>query len=177
MYHPLAPDFQPQPPPKILFRLCREQYDIYIRKFAVLIGLYSVAKIDILIYTKTISIADDAIFSAWWPRIGDQPFVRSAQDTRIRDSLIRYFYRCIATSIAGRGMCQEWCTSQDLFYLYCLLTGRPCTLARCLMKYFATYYHRHERGVFDGVYVTRIACVHGLIDIEPADMDAIHSCD
>ncbi|KAD2804253.1 hypothetical protein E3N88_37630 [Mikania micrantha] len=72
-------------------------------------------------------------------------------------------------------MSQEWCTSQDLFFLYCILSGRPCNLARCLAEYFSTYYHRQERGlIFGGVYVTRIARFNGLIDMEPAGMEAFH---
>ncbi|KAL8196777.1 hypothetical protein R6Q57_024479 [Mikania cordata] len=42
------------------------------------------------IYTTTIHTADDAIVNAWWPRIGDESFVRSARVTRIRDPLIRH---------------------------------------------------------------------------------------
>ncbi|KAD7478642.1 hypothetical protein E3N88_01778 [Mikania micrantha] len=72
-------------------------------------------------------------------------------------------------------MSQEWCTSQDLFFLYCILSGRPCNLARCLAEYFSTYYHRQERGlIFGGVYVTRIARFNGLIDLKPAGMEAFH---
>ncbi|KAD3642229.1 hypothetical protein E3N88_31453 [Mikania micrantha] len=52
---------------------------------------------------------------------------------------------------------------------------RPCNLARCLAEYFSTYYHRQERGlIFGGVYVTRIARFNGLIDMEPAGMEAFH---
>ncbi|KAD2393875.1 hypothetical protein E3N88_40852 [Mikania micrantha] len=52
---------------------------------------------------------------------------------------------------------------------------RPCNLARCLAEYFSTYYHRQERGlIFGGVYVTRIARFNGLIDLEPAGMEAFH---
>ncbi|KAL8197712.1 hypothetical protein R6Q57_024246 [Mikania cordata] len=58
-------------------------------------------------------------------------------------------------------------------FLYCILSGRPCNLARCLAEYFSTYYHRQERGlIYDGVYVTRLARVNALIDIEPAGMQA-----
>ncbi|KAD3337403.1 hypothetical protein E3N88_32923 [Mikania micrantha] len=72
-------------------------------------------------------------------------------------------------------MSQEWCTSQDLFFLYCLLSGRPCNLAQCLAEYFSTYYHRQERGlIYEGVYVTRIARFNRLIDLEPAGMEAFH---
>ncbi|KAL8189567.1 hypothetical protein R6Q57_029133 [Mikania cordata] len=45
-----------------------------------------------------------------------EPFVRAARVTRIRDPLIRYLHRCIASSLTGRGMSHEWCTSQYLFF-------------------------------------------------------------
>ncbi|KAD2804520.1 hypothetical protein E3N88_37897 [Mikania micrantha] len=65
------------------------------------------------IYTTAIHTADDAVISAWWPRIGDDAFVRSARVTR-------------------------------------------------------------EGADLRGVYVTRIARFNGLIDMEPAGMEAFH---
>ncbi|KAL8250910.1 hypothetical protein R6Q59_034603 [Mikania micrantha] len=113
-------------------------------------GLYTEAETHMPIHTTAIHTVDDDVVSAWCSRIGDEPFVRSARVTRIRDLLIRYLYRCIASSIIGRARSLEWCTSQDLFYLYCLLSGRPCHLARCLAEYFSTYYHWQERGKIYG---------------------------
>ncbi|KAD5507852.1 hypothetical protein E3N88_15555 [Mikania micrantha] len=55
------------------------------------------------------------------------------------------------------GRSHEWCTLQDLFYLYYLITGRTCQLARCLAEYFATYYYRQQRGaIYGGAYITII---------------------
>ncbi|KAD4179277.1 hypothetical protein E3N88_27868 [Mikania micrantha] len=178
-YRPQAPDFQPQPgqaqPAEVSFRLCGALYHLSLAEFGSVLGLYTEEETHMPIYTTAIHTADDAVVSAWWPRIGDDAFVRSARVTRIRDPLIRYLHRCIASSVTGRGMSQEWCTSQDLFFLYCILSGRPCNLARCLAEYFSTYYHRQERGlIFGGVYVTRIARFNGLIDMEPAGMEAFH---
>ncbi|KAD3068671.1 hypothetical protein E3N88_36551 [Mikania micrantha] len=178
-YRPQAPDFQPQPgqaqPAEVSFRLCGAVYHLSLAEFGSVLGLYTEEETHMPIYTTAIHTADDAVVSAWWPRIGDDAFVRSARVTRIRDPLIRYLHRCIASSVTGRGMSQEWCTSQDLFFLYCILSGRPCNLARCLAEYFSTYYHRQERGlIFGGVYVTRIARFNGLIDMEPAGMEAFH---
>ncbi|KAD7480038.1 hypothetical protein E3N88_03174 [Mikania micrantha] len=63
----------------------------------------------------------------------------------------------------------------ELIYQERIQRGRPCNLARCLAEYFSTYYHRQERGlIFGGVYVTRIARFNGLIDMEPAGMEAFH---
>ncbi|KAL8218525.1 hypothetical protein R6Q57_021898 [Mikania cordata] len=154
MYRPQGPDFQPQPgqpqQAEISFRLCGFQYHLSLTEFASVLGLYTEQETHMPIYTTAIHTADYAVVSAWWPRIGDEQFVRSARVTRIRDPLIRYLRRCIASSITGRVMSQEWCTSQDLFYLYYLLSGRPCNLARCLAEYFSTYYHRQERGLIYG---------------------------
>ncbi|KAL8244508.1 hypothetical protein R6Q59_010766 [Mikania micrantha] len=110
-FRPQPPDFQPQP------------------EFGSVLGLYTEEETHMPIYTTAIHTADDAVVSAWWPRIGDDAFDRSAWVTRIRDPLIRYLHRSIASSVTGRGMSQEWCTSHDLFFLYCILSGRPCNLA------------------------------------------------
>ncbi|KAL8208339.1 hypothetical protein R6Q57_007751 [Mikania cordata] len=71
MYRPQGPDFQSQP------------------EFASVLGLYTEQETHMPIYTTAIHTADDAVVSAWWPRIGDEPFVRCARVTRIRDPLIR----------------------------------------------------------------------------------------
>ncbi|KAL8211551.1 hypothetical protein R6Q57_005988 [Mikania cordata] len=178
VYRPRGPDFQPQACPQqaeISFRLCGFAYHLSLAEFGSVLGLYTEEETQMPIYTTAIHTADDVVVSAWWPRIGDEPFVRAARVTRIRDPLIRYLHRCIVSSVTGRGMSQEWCTSQDLFYLYCLLSGRPCNLVRCLAEYFSTYYHRQERRlIYGGVYVTRIVRFYGLIDLEPVGMEAFH---
>ncbi|KAL8189172.1 hypothetical protein R6Q57_028738 [Mikania cordata] len=176
VYRPRGPDYQPQAGPQqseISFRLCGFAYDLSLAEFGSALDLYTEQELEMPIYTTAIHTADDVVVSAWWPRIGDEPFVRAARVTCIRDPLIRYLHRCIASSVTGRGMSQELCTSQDLFFLYCLLSGRPCNLARCLAEYFSTYYHRQERGlIYGAMYVTCIARVNGLIDIESAGMEA-----
>ncbi|KAL8225292.1 hypothetical protein R6Q57_017849 [Mikania cordata] len=149
VYRPRGPYYQPQAGPQqldISFRLCGFAYDLSLAEFGSALGLYTEQELEMPIYTTTIHTADDVVVSAWWPRIVDEPFVRAAWVTRIRYPLIRYLHRCSASSVTGRGMSQEWCTSQDLFFLYCLLSGRPCNLAWCLAEYFSTYYHRQETG-------------------------------
>ncbi|KAL8196522.1 hypothetical protein R6Q57_024817 [Mikania cordata] len=59
-----------------------------LREFAIVVGLYTEEETHMTIYTTTIHTADDAVISAWWPRIGDEPFVRAARVTRIRDPFI-----------------------------------------------------------------------------------------
>ncbi|KAL8201965.1 hypothetical protein R6Q57_011112 [Mikania cordata] len=119
VYRPRGPDYQPQAgpqPSEISFRLCGFAYDLSLAEFGSALGLYTEQELQMPIYTTAIHTADDAVVSAWWPRIGDEPFVQVARVTRIRDPLIRYFHRCIASSVTGRDMSQEWCTSQDLFF-------------------------------------------------------------
>ncbi|KAL8210906.1 hypothetical protein R6Q57_005343 [Mikania cordata] len=114
-----------------------------VAEFAVISGLYWEPETVTPLYTAGITEIDDATLCAWWPLIADDPFAGTkARVSRIRDPLIRYMHRLIATLIAGRGRSREWCTLHDLFYLYCLITGRTCQLARCLAECFATYYHR-----------------------------------
>ncbi|KAL8205502.1 hypothetical protein R6Q57_009053 [Mikania cordata] len=140
VYRPHAPD-QPEAAPQpaeVSFRLCGGAYEMSLVEFGNALGLYTEEELTMPIYTSAIHTADDAVVSAWWPQIGDEPFVRAVRVTCIRDPLIRYLHRVIASSITGRGMSQEWCTSQDLFFLYCILSRRPCNVARCLTEYFST---------------------------------------
>ncbi|KAD5803697.1 hypothetical protein E3N88_15057 [Mikania micrantha] len=138
--------------------MLRQRHEMSLAEFAVITGLYWEPETVTPLYTAGITEIDDATLRAWWPLIADDPFAGTkARVTRIRDPLIRYMHRLIATSIAGRGRSREWCTLQDLFYLYCLITGRTCQLARCLAEYFATYYHRQQRGaIYGGAYITII---------------------
>ncbi|KAM0012949.1 hypothetical protein Hdeb2414_s0046g00746731 [Helianthus debilis subsp. tardiflorus] len=70
----------------------------------------------------------------------------------------------LATSISARGYSREWCTTTDLFFLYCLLYRRSCALAHGLAQYYASARHRQERGfLYGGAYVTVIACSLGLV--------------
>ncbi|KAL8209755.1 hypothetical protein R6Q57_006487 [Mikania cordata] len=180
IYRPVDPDFQPQPdhpqsPKEISFRLCGESYDMSLREFAIVSGLYTEEETHMPIYTTAISTADDAVVSAWWPRIGDEPFVRAARVTRIRDPLIRYLHRCIVSSITGRGMSHEWCTSHDLFFFILFVEWEnvpPCTVFGGVLLYLLP--PPGERPDLRGVYVTRIARFHGLIDIEPAYMEVVY---
>ncbi|KAL8215778.1 hypothetical protein R6Q57_022615 [Mikania cordata] len=90
VYRPQAPDFQPEPQPAdISFRLCGDSYDLSLREFAMVTGLYTEVQTHMSIYTTTIHTADDAVVNAWWPWIGDELFVRSARVSRIHDPLIR----------------------------------------------------------------------------------------
>ncbi|KAC9203421.1 hypothetical protein E3N88_46196 [Mikania micrantha] len=71
---------------------------------------------------------DEAVLIDWWPVIGDEPFVNKARVSRICDPLHRYLHRCIACTITGRRLSQEWVTQKDVFFMYCLISGAAATL-------------------------------------------------
>ncbi|KAL8196486.1 hypothetical protein R6Q57_024781 [Mikania cordata] len=105
VYMPHGPDFQPQAGPqqsKISFRLCGAPYQLSLAEFGSVLGLYTEEETQMPIYTTAIHTADDAVVSAWWPQIGDEPFVRAARVTRIRDPLIRIFLMRRNSSFRGR---------------------------------------------------------------------------
>ncbi|KAL8231334.1 hypothetical protein R6Q57_001112 [Mikania cordata] len=99
VYRPRGPDYQPQEgaqPSEISFRLYGFTYELSLAEFGNVLGLYTEQELTMPIYTKAIHTADDAVVSAWWPRIGNESLVRAARVTRIRDPLIRYLHRDIA---------------------------------------------------------------------------------
>ncbi|MFS7967516.1 hypothetical protein Hanom_Chr09g00786621 [Helianthus anomalus] len=76
--------------------------------------------------------------------------------------LCMYFHKMISTSIIARNKSREWCTSSDLFFLYCLLYKRLCALAHVLAQYFASANRRQECAkLYGSTYVTRIALLLG----------------
>ncbi|KAJ0699600.1 hypothetical protein HanOQP8_Chr10g0357671 [Helianthus annuus] len=104
---------------------------------------------------------DDQLF-AWWPTLCPEPFGKKARVSLIPDPLVRYILSCIATSISTCGKSNEWVTKVDLFFLYCLFTGTPCGLHRCLAEYFASYVKRQRRShLYGGASITRIAQYYG----------------
>ncbi|KAL8216770.1 hypothetical protein R6Q57_023607 [Mikania cordata] len=150
--------YRPGGLPEIVFSMFRQRNEMSLAEFAIISALYSEPETVTPLYTAGITEIDDATLRAWWPLIADDPFAGTkARVSRIRDPLIRYMHRLIATSIAGHGRSREWCTLQDLFYLYCLVTGHTCQLARCLAENFVTYYQQQQRGAtYGGAYITII---------------------
>ncbi|KAJ0892046.1 hypothetical protein HanPSC8_Chr09g0361251 [Helianthus annuus] len=87
-----------------------------------------------------------------------EPLPPEARVLSIPDPFVCYIHCCIATSISARGKNNEWATKVDLFFLYFLYTGTPCSLLRCLVEYFASYGKRQRRSRLIGVaFITRIA--------------------
>ncbi|KAL8216416.1 hypothetical protein R6Q57_023253 [Mikania cordata] len=82
-----------------IFQTLRIPVPLIFAEFASVLGLYTEQETHMPIYTRTIHTADDAVVSAWWPRIGDEPFVRSTRVTRIRDPLIRWRLLRVAAQI------------------------------------------------------------------------------
>ncbi|KAJ0821388.1 hypothetical protein HanPSC8_Chr16g0719611 [Helianthus annuus] len=135
---------------------------VSLAEFAVHSGLYTEAEIATDLYTTGLIMVDKPTLLGFWAQIADIRHWDHRQSkervTLIKDPLFRYLHKMISTSITARNKSREWCTSGDLFFLYCLLYKRPCALAYGLAQYFASAHHRHERGLlYGGVYVTRIA--------------------
>lgn len=146
------------PPAEVTFCLFGERQNMSLRQFALATGFYTDEELVQDIYTTAITSMPDDQLLAWWPTLCDVPFGHKARVSLITDPLVRYIHRCIATSISGRGKSNEWVTKNDLFYLYCLFTGTPCALHRCLAEYFASFSRRQKRGgLHGGAFITRIA--------------------
>ncbi|KAL8223736.1 hypothetical protein R6Q57_019211 [Mikania cordata] len=145
-------------PPDIEFSLGGQHFEMSIERFA---GLTQ---------------GKEGVMRAWWVQISDTPFTgHRVRATMIRDPLIRYIHRCIVNTISGRGQSQEWVTTTYLFYLHSLIVGRPCNLARCFVLYYASFYHRQERGtLWGGAFITHIARTRGMVDMLD-DLPAIES--
>ncbi|KAD3640457.1 hypothetical protein E3N88_29680 [Mikania micrantha] len=167
-------------PPYIEFSLCGQHMEMSIEWFAVHLGIYYEPETVRDAFTQWLTQCEDMVMRAWWAQISDTPFTgHRLRATTIRDPLIRYIHRCIATTISGRGQSQEWVTTTDLFYLHSLMTGKPCNLARWFALYYASFYHRQERGtLWGGAFVTQIAHTRGMVDllqdlpaIEPRNLD------
>ena len=134
-------------PPEIQFRLFGEQRQFSLRAWAMILAWYWERDVVSPIYTTAIhSMPDDALY-AWWPTIGSAQFgtpkVRQVRAREIRDPLHRYLHRCITYSIAARAKSNEWVTKTDLFYLYCLITGTPCALHRCVAELYSSAARRY----------------------------------
>ncbi|KAJ0804223.1 hypothetical protein HanPI659440_Chr02g0035641 [Helianthus annuus] len=125
-------------------------------------------EIETEIYTAGLVVVEKPTLVGFWQVIaGADHWEHEKSKGRVsfvRDPLYRYLHHLLATSISARGYSREWCTTTDLFFLYCLLYRRPCALAHGLAQYYASAHHRQERGfLYGGAYVTVIARSLGLV--------------
>ncbi|KAL8217676.1 hypothetical protein R6Q57_021049 [Mikania cordata] len=143
-------------PPDIEFSLRRQHVEMSIERFVVHLGIYYEPETVRDAFTQGLTQGKDGVMRAWWAQIPDTPFTgHRLRATTIRDPLIRYIHRCIVTTISCRRQSQEWVTTTDLLYLHSLMIGRPCNLTRCFALYYASFYHRQERGtLWGGAFVT-----------------------
>ncbi|KAL8201432.1 hypothetical protein R6Q57_012771 [Mikania cordata] len=145
----------------ITVELCGFAYELSLAEFGSALGLYTEQELKMPIYTTTIHTADDAVVSAWWPWISDEPFVRAARVTRICDPLIRTWHE--------PGVVQF-----SRFILFVLFieweTVQPCTVSDGVLQHVLP--PTGEGVDIRGVYVTRITRVNELIDMEPAGIEA-----
>ncbi|XP_021978960.2 uncharacterized protein LOC110874954 [Helianthus annuus] len=155
-------------PPEVSFRLAGVMRSMTLAQFAVHCGLYMQEEIETEIYTAGLVVVEKPTLVGFWQVIaGADHWEHEKSKGRVsfvRDPLYRYLHHLLATSISARGYSREWCTTTDLFFLYCLLYRRPCALAHGLAQYFASGHHRQERGfLYGGAYVTVIARSLGLV--------------
>ncbi|XP_022008406.1 uncharacterized protein LOC110907783 [Helianthus annuus] len=155
-------------PPEVSFRLAGVMRSMTLAEFAVHCGLYMQEEIETEIYTAGLVVVEKPTLVGFWQVIaGADHWEHEKSKGRVsfvRDPLYRYLHHLLATSISARGYSREWCTTTDLFFLYCLLYRRPCALAHGLAQYFASGHHRQERGfLYGGAYVTVIARSLGLV--------------
>ncbi|MFS7903840.1 hypothetical protein Hanom_Chr01g00028871 [Helianthus anomalus] len=101
-----------------------------LRQFAVATGFYTDEELIQDVHTTAINRMPEDELIAWWPTIGEGPYTKAEEvrSSEIRDPLVRYLHRYFSTGIAARGKSCEHVTKANLFYLYCLFTGRPCPL-------------------------------------------------
>ncbi|XP_035838170.1 uncharacterized protein LOC118485808 [Helianthus annuus] len=137
-FHPRRPNevvdpAQPPPPPEVSFRMAGQAREMSLAQFAVHSGLYTEAEIATDLYTKGLVMIDKPTLLGFWDLIADirhwDHHQSKGRSTLIEDPLFRYLHKMISTSITARNKSREWCTSGDLFFLYCLLYKRPCALA------------------------------------------------
>ena len=135
-----------------------------LQEFAVAVGLYLPEETGQPIYTDGVRMLPRQLLVSFWRFIAVTPFGRAqAKASQIRDPLYIYIHHAIATSIAPRGQSRDKVGTTDLFFLYCLLLGRPCDLVGSLVEFFSTAHHRQSRGqLFGGVFVTVLARNLGL---------------
>ncbi|KAL8223679.1 hypothetical protein R6Q57_019154 [Mikania cordata] len=133
-------------PPDIEFSLGGQHFEMSIERFAVHLGIYYEPETVSDDFAHGLTQGEDGVMRAWWAQISDTPFIgHRVRATMIRDPLIKYIHRCILTTISGRGQSQGWVTMTDLFYLHSLIAGRPCNLARYLVKQMARLERRLDR--------------------------------
>ncbi|KAD6794855.1 hypothetical protein E3N88_05751 [Mikania micrantha] len=144
--------------PAVSFTLCGQDVQMSLTQWGIATGFYTRDEVTTPLFVDAAIEEDAAVLVDWWPVIGDEPFVNKARASSIRDPLHRYLHRCIACTITGRRLSQEWVTQKDLFFMYCLITGRSCNLAWLLADYFAGFISRKATGAITcGSFITRIA--------------------
>ncbi|KAF5814804.1 hypothetical protein HanXRQr2_Chr03g0115241 [Helianthus annuus] len=150
---------------EVTFRLAGQEFQMSVREFAVVTGLYTEPELDTDLYTQAVTMMDRQTLISFWRAISRAPFGKSWQKaTTIRDPLYRYLHHVIASTIVPRGSSKEKVNLSDLFFLYCLLRRQPCDLAVSLADYFSTAYHRQLRGqLHTGSYITAIARSLGIV--------------
>ncbi|KAI3802714.1 hypothetical protein L1987_30855 [Smallanthus sonchifolius] len=150
-----APDMEPD---HVSFSIFGTVYRQTLCQWAVTTGLYHEPETVTPLYTEAVTEVDKEELLVFWGLISDSPWLDTkGRVSEIRDSLYRYMHQLISTSIAPHLKSREWCTDRYLFFLYCLLTGRRCSLSTCMALYFSSAYMRQKRGLlYGGAFITQI---------------------
>ncbi|KAD4179011.1 hypothetical protein E3N88_27602 [Mikania micrantha] len=142
----------------VSFTLCGQDVQMSLTQWGIATRFYTRDEVTTPLFLDASLEEDEAVLIDWWPVIGDEPFFNKARVSRIRDPLHRYLHRCIACTIIGRRLSQEWVTQKDLFFMYCLIIGRSCNLAWLLADYFSSFISRKATGsIMCGSFITCIA--------------------
>jgi hypothetical protein len=144
--------------PEVSFRLRGVWREMSLREFSVRVGLYTDEESRTELYVEDRTIEPRQTLVSFYRFIATDPFgATQGKATEIVDPLYRCCHRLIASSVAARG-CRDKVNMSDLFFLYCLLLRRPCSLGTGMAQYFQGVYTRQERGqLYGGPYVTQIA--------------------
>ncbi|KAL8246518.1 hypothetical protein R6Q59_007734 [Mikania micrantha] len=103
--------------PAITFTLCGQDVQMSFTQWGIATGFYTQDEVTTPLFVDAALEEDEAVLVDWCSVIGDEPFVNKAHASSIRDPLHRYLHRCIACTITGRRLSQEWVTQKDLFFI------------------------------------------------------------
>ncbi|KAD5507647.1 hypothetical protein E3N88_15350 [Mikania micrantha] len=140
-------------PPDIEFSLCGQHFEMSIERFAVHLGIYYEPETVRDDFAQGLTQGEEGVMRAWY-QIRPSPAPGSRSEPGVGDddrSVLSALTHC-------------W---------------QACNLARCFALYYASFYHRQERGtLWGGAFVTHIARSRGMVGmledlpaIEPRKLD------
>jgi hypothetical protein len=148
-------------PRTVSFRLCGNQFQLTLERFAVVSGFYTIPEVASALYTDAVWRLERELLVSFWDHLTDHRHhfgISSGQIAHVRDPLYRVLHHLLARSIVPRERSRDKVNQSDIFHLFCILTRRPCNLAACFAMYFEGVHHRQLRAMlYGGCFVTVIA--------------------